>query len=86
MRGWSETGHPSEDEIRAVALQPAYRVWQDGVGLMWRVSLHLSGGSGGFWLLFERGTVERRVAVSPDTQLGDLPHQKLLAALEAAVE
>lgn len=55
---------------------------------MWRVSLHLSGTreGGGLWLLFERGTVERRVAVSLDTMLGDLPHQKLLAALEAAVE
>ena len=55
---------------------------------MWRVSLHLSGAAeaGGYWLVFERGTVQRRVLVAPQTLLGDLPHQKLLAALEAAVE
>ena len=88
LRGWSEARNPDEEELRAVALQPAYRVWEDGIGLMWRVSLHLSGAAetGGYWLVFERGTVQRRVLVASQTLLGDLPHQKLLAALEAAVE
>lgn len=95
MRTWIPVQDLASGKALEAAKEAILRIWVDGFGARWEISLELirtsrapasAEAAGQIWMVFARGTQKLRVAVPEEVRLGELtPFEltRLLAAGEA---